>query len=739
MTAAQGDPIQPMETTCGTLLYELQIIWDEVGESDAERDKMLYELEQECLEVYRRKVDQANKSRAQLRQAIADSEAELAAICSAMGERPVHIRQSDQSLGGLKAELRTILPELNEMRSRKSDRKKQFIEVTKQIQKIRDEIFRPSGCSSTTVVVDESDLSLRKLEELHAELQALQKEKTERLKQVLDHLSTLNSLCSVLGIDFKQTVNDVHPSLGESEGTKNISNDTIQHLAAAIGRLREVKLLRMQQLQDLASSMLELWNLMDTPIEEQQKFQNVTCMIAASEHEIIEPNILSVEFIYYVEGELSRLEELKASKMKELVLKKRSELEEICRRTHMVADVDNAVDGAIEAMESGVIDAASILEQIELQIAQVKEEAFSRKEILDKMEKWIAACEEECWLEEYNRDENRYNAGRGAHLTLKRAEKARTLVNKIPALVDALTSKTKAWESERGIDFNYDGIRLLAMLEEYNILQQEKEEERKRQRDQKKLQGQLMAEHEAIYGSKPSPLKNQSAKKGRRMSCSGVTNRRLSVGGTMLQSPKLSIGGTMPKTLKPEFQTNKATPNTHKTKKSDLFHQRDQFNHSNDDGLPALSSGRKGLDLAGLPLKKQSNTVNGCEIEKTMTRKPFSPISSTDSSMFNATNILEDLTRKHNEMVNKMLPSSHNPLSTPVKTYTTEEENRTPVVVPPIPVPSTPSTVSAPMQTAVTPAHNALVPYNSKPVEEIPQEIEYSFEERRLGFLLFKT
>lgn len=54
---------------------------------------MLLELEQECLEVYRRKVDYANRCRAQLRQAIADSEAELAAICSAMGERPVHIRQ----------------------------------------------------------------------------------------------------------------------------------------------------------------------------------------------------------------------------------------------------------------------------------------------------------------------------------------------------------------------------------------------------------------------------------------------------------------------------------------------------------------------------------------------------------------------------------------------------------------------------------------------------------------------
>ena len=56
----------------------------------------------------------------------------------------------------------------------------------------------------------------------------------------------------------------------------------------------------MQQFHDLATSMLELWNLMDTPIEEQQMFQNVTCNIAASEHEIMEPNMLSVEFINQV-------------------------------------------------------------------------------------------------------------------------------------------------------------------------------------------------------------------------------------------------------------------------------------------------------------------------------------------------------------------------------------------------------------------------------------------------------
>ena len=39
---------------------------------------------------------------------------------------------------------------------------------------------------------------------------------------------------------------------------------------------------------------------------------------------------------------------------------------------------------AIEAIESGNMDPASILEQIELQIVNVKKESFSRKEIEKK-------------------------------------------------------------------------------------------------------------------------------------------------------------------------------------------------------------------------------------------------------------------------------------------------------------------------------------------------------------------
>lgn len=69
---------------------------------------------------------------------------------------------------------------------------------------------------------------------------------SDRLKQVQDHMCTLNSLCLVLGMDFKQTISEVHPSL-DSEGFKNISNGTIELLAAAIQRLRGVKIQRMQR------------------------------------------------------------------------------------------------------------------------------------------------------------------------------------------------------------------------------------------------------------------------------------------------------------------------------------------------------------------------------------------------------------------------------------------------------------------------------------------------------------
>jgi len=55
-----------------------------------ERDRMLLQLEQECLDVYKRKVDQATRSRARLLQTLDDSSAELTDLLSALGEHSFH-------------------------------------------------------------------------------------------------------------------------------------------------------------------------------------------------------------------------------------------------------------------------------------------------------------------------------------------------------------------------------------------------------------------------------------------------------------------------------------------------------------------------------------------------------------------------------------------------------------------------------------------------------------------------
>lgn len=83
----------------------------------------------------------------------------------------------EQSAGSLKEELEAIVPLLEDMRKRKIERRNQFVEVTDQIKNISHEIRISTEDSLCMVVLNESDLSLKRLEELRTHLLALQKEK----------------------------------------------------------------------------------------------------------------------------------------------------------------------------------------------------------------------------------------------------------------------------------------------------------------------------------------------------------------------------------------------------------------------------------------------------------------------------------------------------------------------------------------------------------------------------------
>lgn len=60
------------------------------------------------------------------------------------------------------------------------------------------------------------------------------------------------------------------------------------------------------QLQELASQLIDLWNLMDTPPEERALFDHVTCNITALVDEVTSPGALALDIIEQV-GLLNRL------------------------------------------------------------------------------------------------------------------------------------------------------------------------------------------------------------------------------------------------------------------------------------------------------------------------------------------------------------------------------------------------------------------------------------------------
>ncbi|KAF2300854.1 hypothetical protein GH714_017838 [Hevea brasiliensis] len=449
-------PVSPSRTTCGSLLQELQKIWDEIGEADNERDKMLQQLEEECLDIYRRKVEMTRKYKADLCQSLDYAENEISGLASSLGDSVLFtgfVVLFVKCKGTLKQQISAVIPVLEDLRLKKQGRMKDFFETQLQIAGICTEIAGTGhSIKPTDPKVNEQDLTLKRLEELKARLKELQNEKSLRLQKVISNISTIHDLSVVMSIDFFETVNDVHPSLIDSANgqSKSISNDTLARLTGVIHSLKQDKQQRLQKLQVLGRMLIELWNLMDTPIEEQGKWDRITTLSSCSVNEVSRQGSLALEVIEQTEVEVVRLNALKAGKLKELVFKRQNELEEIYRGCHMDVDSDAARQILIGLIESGFlqnlsfvnlnyaftgnVDLSDLLSSMDDQIRKAKEQALSRKEILDKAS-------------------------------------------------------------------------LLKTLEEYAVLRQEREEEKRRSREQKRQQEQFVAEQEARYGSRPTVKK----------------------------------------------------------------------------------------------------------------------------------------------------------------------------------------------------------------------------------------
>ncbi|KAG2269695.1 hypothetical protein Bca52824_064250 [Brassica carinata] len=497
------------------------------------REKVLLDIEQECVEAYRRKVDHANISRSRLHQELAESEAELTHLLLCLGERSVPGRPEKKE-GTLREQLDAIAPALREMRLRKDERAKQVRSVKGEIQKISAEIAGRSTYedSSTNITIDDNDLSIKKLEEYQNELHRLHDEKNERLQKVEIYICAIRDLSATMETEASMIITKIHPSLNDLYGiSKNISDDILKKLNGTVVSLEEEKQKRLEKIHHLGRALSNLWNLMDASYEDRQKFSHVIELLSFEPSDVCAPGSITSSIIQQAEAEVKRLDQLKASKTKELFLKKQKELETTCNISHMETP-STEVGDIINLVDSGEIDHVDLLTAMDEKIARAKEEAASRKGIIEKVDRWMLARDEERWLEEYDQDENRYSVSRNAHRNLRRAERARKEVSKITGLVESILVKTKSWEAERQKVFLYNEEPLVAMLQEYNNLRQEKEVEKLRLREKKKIIPPPVSQQDNFYVARPSSsnrrISNRSINGG--YSSASPLNRKISRG-----------------------------------------------------------------------------------------------------------------------------------------------------------------------------------------------------------------
>ncbi|WJX68268.1 hypothetical protein P8452_52656 [Trifolium repens] len=81
--------------------YNKKMIWDEIGESDTDRHNMFNQLEQECHEIYRKKVEETRKHKAGLIKWLADAESEVTIIAPSLGDSVSRIERQVQRLNEL--------------------------------------------------------------------------------------------------------------------------------------------------------------------------------------------------------------------------------------------------------------------------------------------------------------------------------------------------------------------------------------------------------------------------------------------------------------------------------------------------------------------------------------------------------------------------------------------------------------------------------------------------------------
>ncbi|KAF7649742.1 hypothetical protein LDENG_00136810 [Lucifuga dentata] len=497
-------------------LCHLKDIWEEIGITEDQRLQRTNVVKNHIKGLLDMMIKEEESLRNRLINSIQTCCTEMEKLCMEL-QLPVFEKEEGISMLQQEKNIRTQMEALMKEKTQRMQRLKDLLE--------QDQDLCDILCSLPYGINPDSVPSLEQLEDFSRHIDAQNAEKAKRYAEFTDLkkqiMSYMEELDHIPETSFEKDV------VCEDEESFCLSRDNITSLKLFLCQLEERKAVNEHKCETQRERIQQLWERLQVPQEEREAF---------SEH-MVKSKKKNLEALY---AEVQRLEDLKLQNIQNVTDAIRSEIAVFWEKCFFSTEQrqDFTPYFSVDFTEE-------LLALHDAEIQRLKHHYEEHKELFEGVHQW-----EDSWrlfleLEKKATDPARFT-NRGGNL-LKEEKQRSDLHKNLPKLEKKLKSQIEAWEGEQGQDFLVNGQKFLQYVEKQWELHHMEKEKEKAERHLKKSK---QMEEDMLYGTAvrtpakrrflggTTPIKTRKLNYTTSISSANSNNTMRSVyGGTVCRSP----------------------------------------------------------------------------------------------------------------------------------------------------------------------------------------------------------
>uniref|UniRef100_A0A669CSB2 Protein regulator of cytokinesis 1b n=1 Tax=Oreochromis niloticus TaxID=8128 RepID=A0A669CSB2_ORENI len=446
-------------------LCHLKDIWEEIGIPEDQRLQRTNVVKSHIKNLLDMMIQEEESLKKRLILSLQTCKTEMEKLCLEL-QLPVFEEEAGISMLQQEKNIRT---QVEALMKEKAQRMQQLKALLEQDQDLCDIL-----CSVPYGIAPDSVPSLETLDNFHQHIANQNKERrhaefTELKKQIILYMEELDRVPET---SFEKDV------VCEDEDSFCLSRDNITSLKLLLCQLEERKAENEAMCESHREKIQQLWDRLQVPQEEREAF---------SQHMVTSKK----RNLDALQTEVQRLEELKLQNIRNVIDAIRSEIAVFWEKCFLSTDQQQAFTPYFS--EDFTEDLLSLHDA---EIQRLKQHYEDHKELFEGVQQWEQSWRLFLELEKKATDPSRFT-NRGGNL-LKEEKQRSDLLKSLPKIEKRLKAQIDTWEHEQGRDFQVNGQKFLQFVEEQWELHRIEKEKEKLERHIKKSK---QTEEDMLYGT----------------------------------------------------------------------------------------------------------------------------------------------------------------------------------------------------------------------------------------------